>query len=185
MRKALTMASLLALLAFPAWAGGIGIMYSAWDTDDVDNDHGVGLKLKLDLGSALDLEVRGAWLDSLEFTTQGDVFKLEATPIDVGLAYGFRSDRKVRPFVGAGPSFVLLNGKVHSDSAIRVDDEMGFYAVAGFDFSIGKRGACFAEVLYRDVSAEFTSDGLLNRDFDDFGASVAGVGLNLGLMLSW
>lgn len=185
MRKVLTMASLLALLALPAWAGGLGVMYTAWDTSDAGDDQGVGLKLELDLGSALDLEIRATWLNNMEFSAQGRAFKLEATPVDVGLSYEFQTDGKVRPFLGAGPSFVFLNGKVDDNSGLRIDDEMGFYAVAGLEAPFGKTGVGFIEVLYRDISSEFTSDGLLNRDFNDFGADLSGAGFNVGLMIGW
>jgi outer membrane protein W len=185
MKKALTTASLLAFIALPVWAGGIGVMYSSWDTDDANDDQGVGIKIELDVGSALDFEVRAAWLDSHEFDTEIDAFKLEIAPVDIGLSYDFRTDEKVRPYLGGGLTYAFLNGKVADSSSIRVDDEVGFYVTGGLEGSVSETFALFAEALYRDLSAEFTSDGLLNRDFQDFGVDLAGVAFNVGLMFTW
>jgi hypothetical protein len=185
MKKALTMTSLLALIALPVWAGGVGVMYSSWDTDDASDDQGVGIKFELDVGQAVDFEVRAAWLDSHEFDTATDAFKLEIAPVDIGLSYDFRPEQKVRPSLGAGVTYAFLNGKVDDRSSIRVSDEVGFYAVGGIEGSVTETLAVFAEALYRDLSAEVTSDGLLSRDFEDFGVDLAGVAFNVGLMFSW
>lgn len=185
MKKVLTVASLLALVALPAWAGGIGVTYSTWDTDEASDDQGGGIKIEIDAGKFVDLEVRTAWLESLLFSGQGEQFKLEAVPIDIGLAYDFEAGGKVQPFVGGGLSYVLLNAKVESLAPIEADDEAGYYVVAGLEGDISERWALFAEVLYRDVSAVIKSSGFLNRDFNDFAVDLGGVGGNVGLMFTW
>ena len=185
MKKVLMVASLLAVVALPAWAGGIGVTYSGWDTDGAGNDQGGGVKFAFDMGKTFDFEIRAAWLESLEFATQGELIKLEAVPVDFGLAYGFRPGSTVQPFVGGGVTYVFLNGKAGSLAAIQVDEEVGYYAVAGVNVSITERLAILGEVMHRDSSAEVTSDGFLNRDFQDFGLDLGGVGGSLGLMLSW
>ncbi|MDH3255388.1 MAG: porin family protein, partial [Acidobacteriota bacterium] len=176
MKKFLCVAGLLMIVAIPAWGGGLGVMASTWDTDQAGGDEGVGFKIDLDLGGTIDLELRATWLNEFAFATQGRQFKLEAMPLDFGLSYGFHEDRKVSPYVGGGLSFVFLNGSTAGGGPLRVDDEAGYYVVGGFDATVSERLGVFAEVLFRDVSAEFTGDGLLNRDFTDFGADLGGVG---------
>lgn len=185
MKKILAVASFLALVTVPAWAGGIGIMYSTWDTDDMSDDEGVGFKIEFDVGQYVDFEIRGAWLDELGTSTQGEVFQLEAMPVDVGLSTDFLHDRKVQPFVGGGLSYVFLNAKVAGDSVLRTDDEVGYYLVAGLRGSLTERVSLFGELLRRDLKTEITSDGFLNRDFENFSANLAGIGANVGLSLSW
>lgn len=184
MSRIVRMATLLTLLTVPAWAGGLGVGVSSWDTSDASDDLGLGVKIELDLGQWFDLELRGAWLDSLDFSAQGRNFKLEATPIDVGLGYDFRVGEKIEPYVGAGFSFVLLNGKQSGPGAVRVDDESGYYAVVGLEGGVHQRLSLFGEVLYREVSATFASDGL-TRDFADFGVDLGGVAANVGVKLGW
>lgn len=185
MKKVLTVASVLALVALPSLAGGIGVSYSGWDTDEAGNDQGGGVKIAFDLGKAVDFEIRAAMLESLGLIGQGEVVKIEATPVDVGLSYGFRPDATVQPFLGGGVTYALLNGKVDSLATIQIDEEVGYYAVGGLDIGVTERFAVFGEAIYRDTSAEVTSDGFLNRDFQDYGLDLGGVGFNVGLMLTW
>ena len=185
MKKLLTVASLLALVALPAWAGGIGVAYSTWDTGDASDDQGIGIKIEFDVGRFVDFELRSTWLDELAISSQGHAFRLEATPVDIGVSTDFLHDGKIQPFLGGGFSFVFLNAHVDSDAVVRTDDEAGWYAVAGLEGNVNERFTMYGEVLYRDVRAEFTSDGFLNRDFIDFGADLSGAGANFGVMLSW
>lgn len=186
MKKVLTIASLLALVALPSWAGGVGVMGSSWNTDEAGNSSGGGIKIEFDVGPVLDFELRSAWLEELEFSAQGEAFSLEAVPVDVGLSYEFLEDsNRIRPFLGGGLSFIFLNAKAASDTTFRVDDEAGFYVVTGLEGAVNERFEGFVELLYRDASAAFRSDGFLNRDFSDFGADLTGAAFNLGVMLSW
>ena len=185
MKKVLAVASFLALVTVPAWAGGIGIMYSTWDTEDMSDDEGVGFKIEFDVGQNVDFEIRGAWLDELGAATQGEVLQLEAMPVDIGLSTDLMRDGKVQPFVGGGLSYVFLNAKIAGDSVLRTDDEVGYYLVAGLRGNITERFSIFGEVLHRNLKTEFTSDGFLNRDFENFSADLAGIGANLGLSMSW
>lgn len=185
MKKILAVASFLAMVTVPAWAGGIGIMYSTWDTDQASDDQGVGFKVEFDVGKFVDFELRAGWLDELEASSEGQLFRLEATPIDVGFSTDFLHDRKVHPFVGGGLSYVFLNAKVAGESVVQTDDEFGYYLVAGLRGEITERFGIFGEVIQRDVKSEFTSDGFNNRDFEDFSADLAGIAANFGVMLSW
>ena len=185
MKKLLTVTSLLALVALPAWGGGIGLAYSTWDTGDASDDQGMGIKINFDVGRFVDFEIRSTWLDDLTLSSQGNAFRLEAVPVDIGLSTDFLHDGKVHPFIGGGFSFVYLNAHTDSAAVVRTDDEAGWYAVAGLEGNVTERFALYGEVLYRDVSAEFESDGFQNRDFADYGADLSGVGGNVGLMLSW
>ena len=185
MKKILTMASLLALIAIPSWAGGVGVMFSAWDTSEAGDDNGGGVKIEFEVVSAIDFEIRAAWLGELDFVSQGQDFRLEAVPVDVGLSYEFLKDQKVQPFLGGGFSFAFLNGIVGSDAAVRVDDEAGYYVVGGVESGFAERFTGFAEILYRGMKSEVRSDGFLNRDLEDVGVDLAGATFNIGVMLSW
>lgn len=173
--KRLVLAVACALLAVPAWAGSVGLMVSGWDTDEADQDVGLGTRVAIDLGRSWDLEARVTFFDELEAVVGGERFEIEATPIDLGLAYGFPTGRAT-PYVGLGLSYVLLD----VNAPERLEDEFGFYGVGGVQVDVGKYLAVWIEGLYRSFDATLTGDNLGFERVED-GIALSGVSVNGGL----
>jgi hypothetical protein len=184
MRKVLIAVVALILLAAPSWAGSFGGMATYWDTDEADSDEGAGIKLVFDLGRSVDFEIRGSWLNDLGLVAQGRGFKIEATPVDLGVAWRFLEDGKVHPFLGVGGSFVFLNAKASDLGTVRMDDEAGYYVVGGLEIPVSENLGIFGEVLFRQVKADITDNGLPDG-IRDFPVDLTGAGAGLGLQLSW
>jgi len=183
MIKRLSTLAILTVLAAPAWAGGLGIGASFWSTDEADDGSGVGGRLAVDLGENLDFDVHVSFLEELFIdppTTPP--FDLEMTPIDVGLSWGFDTRSRVTPRVGGGLTYVMIE-VLGSNVDTEVDDEFGFYALLGVDFSIGPRGAIYLEGLYRTTEAELRDFGLTEFDRQTFTAT--GAAANIGVMFTW
>lgn len=184
MKKALIVMSVLAALAAPSWAGGVGPMVAYWDTADAGDDNGLGFKLGFDLGPSLDFDVRVAFLDGFANVQQGRLFALEATPIDIGISYGFNPSGPVSPYLGGGLSYVVFDAEVVGRAeGTRVSDEAGWYAVGGLEVPIGGSFRLFGEVLYRQVKAQIEGDDI--RTFVKADVDFAGPGANAGILFSW
>lgn len=184
MKKALIVLSVLAALAAPAWAGGIGPMVAYWDTSEAGDDNGLGFKVGFDLGSNIDFDLRVSFFDSFANVQQGRLFALEATPIDVGFSYGFNPSGAVNPYLGGGLSYVLFKAEVvNRADQTRVSDEPGWYAVGGLEAPIGGHFRIFGEVLYRQVKAQVEGDDI--QTFVKADIDFAGPGANAGILFSW
>ncbi len=179
--------ALAAASARPASAG-LGLFGSYWDTDELGETAGVGLKFK---GKGfLAFELRGTYFPDLsedfneligeDDPALGDL-ELEAIPIDAGLTINFGSQQSFNPYAGAGVSYFLLDSNVGD-----VDDEVGYYLLAGFELG-GKSGGVgfFAEALLREVEGTFSSD---LEDLDDLliddeiDIELGGLGVNAGIL---
>lgn len=187
MKKALIALGLLAFLGTPSWgAGGLGATVSYWDGDESGDDNGLGLKLEFGFGEHIDLELRGAYLDGFEAVKAGRLFQLEATPLDFGLAYNFAREAVVNPYLGGGASYVLFEvdvvGPVAGEGG-RVEDEFGWYAVAGIEIGASRHLGFFLEGLYRSVKANVEGNGVFS--FDNVSLDFTGPAANLGVLFSW
>lgn len=177
MSKSLAVLAILALCAAPALAGGLAITASYWDPDDVDDDVGLGFKLEFAADARWDVEFRGAYFEELE-SEPGGAFSLEAVPLDAGIAINFNRYGNANPFLGVGGSYYLLD----TDRGL-IDDEFGWYAVAGLEVGVHERWAILFEALYRDVQAEVEGNDL--GDITSIPLDLGGGAANLGLMLRW
>lgn len=184
MRKTIIATALLTLLSAPAWAGGIGAGVAFWSTDQAESDNGLALRFEVDFGNAIDFEVRASLLEgheapvgSLSVPIGTTVLEIEAVPVDIGLSYNFRGRRAV-PYLGGGLSYVLFDSPNG-----RLEDEVGYYAVAGVDIAINERFSFYIEGLYRTVKAELQGNGL--AFFDKTEVDFAGPGGNVGILFGW
>ena len=187
MKKLAITLGLVLLLSTPSWGAGLGVGITTWDTETVDSDEGFSVRAALDMGDRFDLELRASFLDGFAQVENNALFRLEATPIDVGFSYGLPSRGKASPYVGAGATFlfadVLFDGGVEpATGRVEVNDEFGFYLVVGTDVDLGHNLAFYAEAMYRVIKTEVTADGFA---FTDFEADFAGPSGTLGVMLTW
>lgn len=166
-------------LAAPAQAGELGLFGSYWDTDALDDTAGAGVKYAIG-DAALRLELRGSFYPDVSSdarnVVQGETgdLELEAVVPEVGVAYNFAPGANTQFYVGGGLSYYLLD-----TNKFDIDDEAGYYGLAGFTIGGGGDGpAFFAEAIYRSVEATVNDDSLVREvDLDLSGPSV-----NLGVI---
>ena len=180
----LCLAAILAAIAAPAAAGGIGTFITTWDASDVGDDQGVGVLMKFDFNETWKFEMRASYLNGFSFVTQNELFDLEVAPLDVGFSYEFRPFGRAIPYAGAGASYYFFNG-----GNDRLENEFGVYAVGGVDVPLNKRIVLFCELMFRQVNANYEGlqfGAVFHPDeFDDFEVDFSGPQLNLGLQLGW
>jgi len=189
MKRAFLALALLALLAAPASArGGIGL-HAGWiDTDQADNDAGWGALFHIGVTQNVDIQVRATDFRELTVkpsdTSAEDGFNFQATTWDLGFVYNFFGDgRKLTPYVGGGGTYYMLDSS--PDARARVNDEYGWYGIAGLDFPIGKRFAVYVEGMWRDAKMSIKGDDLGLGGPVDVGVNLNGPQVNLGLAFTW
>lgn len=184
MKKTWIAFAALALLAGPSLASGVGGGITYWDADEAGDDNGIALRLELDLGPSWNLDLRAGFLDGHQAMVGGRTFLLEATPVDLGISYGFGTGGNFEPYVGGGLSYVLYDAEVlNSSDGARVADEPGWYAVVGVQARFARNASVYLEGLYRQSKAQIEGDGLAS--FDKVDVDFAGPAANVGVMLSW
>ena len=178
-RRALLLMLLTLMTTVPASAGDLGIFGSYWDTDALGNTVGGGAKYSLG-DAGLRLELRGSYypdltrdLEALVEGARGDL-EVEAIVPEVGVAFNFAPESSTQFYVGAGLSYYLLDA-----GAVDIDDQLGFYGLAGFSTGGGGDGVgFFAELLYRSVEATIRDRAIVESlDID-----LSGPSLNLGVI---
>lgn len=187
MKKLAIVLGLALLMAVPSWAAGIGVGVAHWDTEDADEDQGFGLKVAFGVSESVEVEFRAAFFDAFAQVGNNALFRLEATPVDLGVAYHFNSGGKADPYLGAGGSFVFANavfdgGQIPVGGGPEVNDEFGYYLVLGVDVGVSERFGVFGEVLYRQAKLNVTAN---NFGFTDFQSDFAGPAATGGVMLRW
>lgn len=175
------------LTAVSAFAGGgIGIFGTYWDADDTDDPAvGGGVKLKAPLMPNFCLELRGSYL--VDFDDLSD--EESVIPLEAGLAVEFPLAEQLSLYAGGGAGYYIVPefeveapemGSVDMD----LDDEIGYYAVAGAELKISEYTSIFAEAKYTMV--EFDGVKIEDEDFDlDDEFEMKGLGVNAGLLLLW
>ncbi|HSN85712.1 MAG TPA: hypothetical protein VL025_03090 [Thermoanaerobaculia bacterium] len=178
-RKILTgalMTAFLGAVAGPATAGEIGVFGSYWETSDADEAIGFGTKLRFGV-----VELRGTYFqDATADLADGSNLEVRAIPLEVGVAFKFAQDAVVSPYLGGGGGYYLLD-----TSEFDVDDEVGWYAVAGADFGRQSSGMAFnVEAIYRSMEATVRedADGLPGDLDEEVDLDLGGVGLNAGVV---
>ncbi|MDH3744101.1 MAG: porin family protein [Acidobacteriota bacterium] len=190
-RSALLFGVAALLLTAPAMAGGIGLTASTWDTDTAGDDEGAGVKVEIDMGGAFELEMRWTFFDVLGQASQNDLFEFEAVPIDFGIAYNFRQDEKVNPYLGVGGTYVTLKPNqgsadiLNDPSRPRSQDEFGYYGELGFEVRATNKLSFFIEGLYRNIKGEIRGRDLNTDPNLDFQLDLAGASANVGLLYRW
>lgn len=137
-----------------ATAWDIGSFVSLSDHNDGDAVWGAGV---LFLPESLPMEFRGT------FYERSNVGKLQASPLDVGLAFGLTRFENVKFSAVGGGSYYLVDAKGYSP-----DNEFGWYIGGRAEFSVHQNYSLFGEALYRDA------------ELDD--ADFSGFTFNLGIL---
>ncbi len=177
------------LSALPCFAG-IAAYGSFWDTAEMGETGGVGIRFRSD-EQGFAWELRGAYFpdltEDLDSLLDGDDsllfdLEIEAIPIDLGVVYQFGSGGGFSPYAGGGVSYFLLDSNVGS-----VSDEVGFYGLAGIEIGSGSL-AFVAEAVYRVIEGTLSSDvedweDLIDFEIDErIGLDLGGYGLNVGVV---
>jgi hypothetical protein len=163
------------LFTAPAHATEFKIFGAYADTDVLGDTGGGGIGFGIPFNDTLSLDLRATYLQELssdpldgifDFDDDNDVFAdsdINVVPIDVGLRFNFQRGGVVNPYIGGGGTYFILDSDARG---VEIDDELGFYGLAGARFGDDVGPAFFAEAMYRTVeaSASFRDDDV---DFDD------------------
>jgi len=174
MRKSvLVLVGCLVLSAAPAWAGGAFHLFGTYgEVTDVNRSFGFGARGSLG-GARLSVDLTATWFPSRSgalvnengFVVQDQV---QVIPFDLGLRFVFAPGSELRPYIGAGVSYVVINL-----SEGDADDETGYYALAGLIFQTGASSGFFAEAIYRNAEAEVGYEGArYDKNFGGFAGSL-------------
>jgi hypothetical protein len=147
MRKAvLVVVGCLVLCAAPAWAGGEFSLFGTYgEVTEANRAFGFGARISAG-GEWVMVDLTGTWFPARSAGTFDD--ELQVIPFDLGLRLLFAPGSELRPYVGAGATYILINL-----SEREVDDETGYYLLAGLSFKAGKSTGLFLEAIYRDADA--------------------------------
>lgn len=175
MKKIVAILALSLLASFSAQASEFRIFGSYADTDVLGSTGGGGIGFAFPLGDVVGLDLRATYLQELasdpldgifDFDDDNDVFSdsnINIVPIDVGLRFNLQRRGTVNPYLGAGGTYFILDS---DRRGAELDDELGFYGVAGLRFGDAVGASFFAEAMYRraEASVAFRDDDI---DFDD------------------
>jgi hypothetical protein len=179
-RLATLFAITLLAAAAPALAGGFGIHGSYWDTDALGETAGAGAKYTIG-DAALRFELRGSFFPDLSEnfgqlvgSDDGRDLEVEAVVPEAGIAFNFAPEANLQFYLGGGLSYYFLE-----TSLFELDDEVGYYGVAGLVAGgAGDGPAFFGEVLYRSVEGTVTDDSLE----DNVKLDLSGPSVNAGVL---
>ena len=185
MKRLLIGMIMMAFAIHTAAAGYLGVYGAYWDTKDADSELGFGAKLSFALSPQLHLQLRGKYF---EFSQDGvggpgTSATLEVIPIQGALVYHLDAGLPVRPYIGGGVGYYLFDiewSDRHSTMNPDVDDEFGYFALAGALLEVNPSFGLFIEASYSWV--EIKRIGGFETTGDD---TLDGFGLNAGLTLHW
>lgn len=163
--------------AVAANATDLGLHGAYWKTDQADRTFGFGAKLRFSF-----VELRGTYFDDVTADVEPESadFEIKAYPLEAGIFIQFLKNSMVRPYIGGGGGYYILDTTVGD-----VDDEIGYYLVGGADIgSPSARVAFSIEAIYRNI--EGTVRGTFFQDLDldeDVPLDLSGIGANAGVVL--
>ena len=168
--------------AVPAAAGDGGIYGTYWDTDELGETAGAGIRWAFG-DKVFRFELRGTYFPDLsedfdelieETDLETGTFEVEAIVPEAGFTFNFMPEAHFQPYAGAGGSYYVLDTNVFN-----LDDEFGYYALFGFQLgSAGDGPAFFAEGLYRWVEGTVEGDDVV----EDFDIDLEGYAINAGVL---
>ncbi len=154
MKKLMMGCVLLALACVPvASALDIGVFASHWDHKDGDGVWGGGV---LFLMESLPLELRATLYESTSAA------KIQANPLDFGLAFGLTRLETVKISAIGGGSYYWVDAK-HSSP----DNEFGWYVGGRVEVTAPRNYTVFGELMYRGAKL----------DHIDFSGTTINIGL--------
>lgn len=182
MRMFLVVLSVVLLGTVVASANGLGVFGSYWNTKDADSGWGGGAKLQFDVMPNVCIEGRGSYFP--DFGDSDSDSSMDVIPVEADAIIKFPISDSLTPYVGGGAGYYMFDVDSDNDGVkVDVDDEFGWFALAGVEIGLSKQVSLFAEGKYTwlDVTAKATGMGVdVSED-----ASMDGFGGNAGLMLKW
>lgn len=178
--KILPLCTLAVLTAgAPAMAGDFGLYGSWWDTDALGETAGGGVKYAFG-DAGLRFEIRGSYFPDLtedfgQLIENGTgKAEVEAIVPEAGITYNFAPGSNAQFYLGGGLSYYLLD-----INRLELDDEVGYYGLAGIVLGGGGTGpAFFAEALYRSVEGTITGSSIT----EEIDLDLSGLSANLGVL---
>jgi hypothetical protein len=169
MRKSvLVLVGCLVLCAAPAWAGGAFSLFGTYgEVTESSRAFGAGARLSVG-GEWVLIDLTGTWFPGVNAGEFDD--DMQVMPFDLGLRLVFAPGSELRPYFGAGVTYVAVNLAERE-----AEDTSGFYLLAGFNIKAGNQKGFFVEAVYREAESDVT-------DFDgtkfevDFGGLAGSVG---------
>jgi hypothetical protein len=167
---AVTALALAGALPSPAHAIGFSIFGSYWEPSDTNDVGGGGLEIAFPVSPRWEIDLRGSYFEELDpeplqvLADADSPFRhrgLELTPIDIGARFDFKPDSPIRPYLGGGGSYYIVDSDFGN-----IDDESGWYGVLGLGFGKKEGTSFFVEGQYRDVEATVREDPNHPFDFD-------------------
>lgn len=181
MKKKMVATLAFALVAQLSFAGSLGLFGSYWDAKDADDAFGGGVKLKVDMGQAVYLELRGSYF---QFEDKDGPLKatMDVIPAEAGLIFALvPAHQAFRPYIGGGVGYYFMEGELSGAGekvTLDIGDEIGYYAVAGAEFTVSQSISLFIEAKYTWLEIKKVED--LDAD-----TKLDGVGANAGLLISF
>lgn len=185
----------LVLGATPAFAGGLSVYGTYWNTDAADEAAGAGVRLGIPLGRVVQLDLGATYYEELvdrPFDALGDVETpfvengLQVIPVEAGLRLNFAESSRLNPYIGGGATYYFIDSDFGN-----VDDEAGWYARIGAEFGEPGGSGFFAEAGYRGVEVTVENDPSDFDDFDDLDfeeqtdVDLSGAVVNAGYVWRW
>lgn len=183
MRMFLVVLGVVLLGAVVASANGLGVFGTYWKVEDGGDDgFGPGAKLQFDIMPNICIEARGSYFPEFG-DSSGDELKVDIIPAEADAIIKFPIADQFSPYVGGGAGYYMFN--VDSDVEgvdVSMDDEFGYFALAGLEIALGEQVSLFAEGRYTwlEATVEVKGDvtGKETGKLDGFGGDA-------GLLLKW
>ena len=181
-----------ALAGGPGISLGLGVQYwDAKDADMLDEDGllGGGAILRLHPTEYLGIDFRfgavGVW-DSDTYRVDGRKYRTDATfycaPFEAGLVLMLPLNDSLTIYGGPGVGYYYYDIDVETSSKhghhydnewrqhIKLEDDIGWYAVAGLNISLAPNVSIFGEARYTDTETNFKNAKSIKLDCSGFGA---------------
>jgi hypothetical protein len=178
MKRVLLAAIVLTLVSSPSWASSFAVFGAGWDTKDADRAMGAGVKARFGW-----LDLRATYFADVTADTDPEHldFEIRSIPLEIGVALPLGPhDGSFAPYLGAGGGYYNLD-----TNRGEVDDEVGWYGLAGADFGDTMGPRFNLEVMYRNMEGTVTDENEIT-DPDISGQvnfDLSGFAVNAGL--SW
>ena len=177
-----------------------GPVVAYWDTADATDGTGWGVVFSFDVGPTLAFDVRYSWFDDFADASDPDVSDIDihVEPLEIGLSHVAKIGEASSFHIGGGVGYYMVDGSVDGAAGVATafdpDDELGLYAIAGFDtmlvdeFADGvmaKGLTLFTEVIYRIVTIDEATKGPAGQSQTIQNGDLSGVGANVGVRFLW
>lgn len=168
----------LGVAAGTANATDLGLHGAYWDTKQAARTFGFGAKLRFSF-----VELRATYFDDVTTDVEPESadFEVKAYPLEGGIVLQFLKNSMVRPYVGGGVGYYLLDTNLGD-----IDDELGYYVVGGADIGAPSSRVAFSiEGIYRNIEGSVRGE-LFDPDFDieedEVHLDLSGIGANAGVV---